>query len=251
MITATLSASIPVVEILGIRIHRVTMEKTLSLLEEMAAGREANHIVTVNPEFVMIAQHDPVFKDVLNNAALALPDGIGIVFASRLLGEPVPERVAGVDTIHRLANIAQRRGFSIFLLGASPGVAEKTAKVLQTENPGLRIAGTYAGSPHQREEDKICALIAAAKPDILLVAYGPPKQDLWIAKTQSRLGVPVAIGVGGTFDFIAGVTVRAPRWVRGIGLEWLYRLIKEPWRWRRMMTLPQFSFAVISKAIFS
>jgi N-acetylglucosaminyldiphosphoundecaprenol N-acetyl-beta-D-mannosaminyltransferase len=129
-------------------------------------------------------------------------------------------------------------------------VAEKTAAILSAENPGLIIAGTYAGSPSIREEDEICSRIEAAHPHILLVAYGPPRQDLWISRTMPRLRVPVAIGVGGSFDFVAGVAVRAPRWMRSAGLEWLHRLIREPWRWRRMLTLPRFAVAVIKAAIF-
>lgn len=159
------------------------------------------------------------------------------------------ERVAGVDTVRLLAGVAQHHGLSIFLLGGAPGVADRVAQKLQTEHLGLKIAGTWAGSPRPSEEDSICSRIEAAKPDILLVAYGPPKQDLWIAQTMPRLKIPVAMGVGGTFDFIAGVATRAPIWMQRSGLEWLHRLVHEPRRWRRMMTLPRFATAIIGERI--
>ena len=232
-------------DILGIPIHNVTLEKSVTLICDMAMSSKSHHVVTVNPEFVMLAQKNPEFRRVLCDASLALADGIGIIWAAKILRQPVSEREAGVDTVLSLARAARENDLSIFLLGAAPGVAEKTAVILQEQNPGLRIAGTYAGSPRREEEDQICAMIEVTHPDILLVAYGPPRQDLWIARTRQRLQIPVAIGVGGTFDFIAGVTKRAPKWVRAIGFEWLHRLIREPYRWRRMLTLPEFALVVV------
>lgn len=239
----------PAVELLGVRIHAVSMSEVILNLGEMITSGRHHHVMTVNPEFVMIAQRDQEFRRVLEHADLTLPDGIGIVMGARILGARMKERVTGVDTVHRLAGVAKDHGWSIFLLGAAPGVAERTASVLQSINPGLKIAGCYAGSPDPAEEDAICSLIEQAKPHILLVAYGPPRQDLWIARTKHRLQVPVAMGVGGTFDFIAGVSKRAPAWVQDIGLEWLHRLIREPWRWRRMLTLPQFLFGVLRQRL--
>jgi N-acetylglucosaminyldiphosphoundecaprenol N-acetyl-beta-D-mannosaminyltransferase len=237
----------PAVDILGIRISDVTLKETLGDLEKMADSGKPHHVMTVNPEFVMMARENPEFRFVLTNASLAIPDGIGIVWAARILGTPLRERVAGVDTVNQFAAIAARKGFRIFLLGAAPGVAEKVAERLERENPGLKIAGTYAGSPHPSEEDEICDRISRARPHVLLVAYGPPRQDLWIARTMDRLRIPVAIGVGGTFDFIAGVIPRAPSWMQKAGLEWLFRLMQEPRRWKRMLTLPRFVGVVLSK----
>jgi len=235
----------PAVDVLGVPVHNVSRAETVELLREMAKEGGVHHVVTVNPEFIMIAQNNCEFLTVLRGAALSLPDGTGIVWASRILGTPVRERVTGVDVVHAIAALASREGLSMFLLGAAPGVAERTAQVLQAENPGLRIAGTFAGSPSEGEEDDICARIAKAQPHFLLVAYGPPRQDLWIARTTRRLQVPVAMGVGGTFDFIAGVARRAPLWMQKAGLEWLHRLIRQPHRWRRMLTLPKFVLAVL------
>lgn len=238
------NSEIPTSNILGIEIHDVTMQETVKILFSMATSGTSHHVMTVNPEFIMIAQHNDEFRSVLSKASLKIPDGIGVVLAARILGKPLKERVAGVDTVYELARFSGEKKLRIFFLGAKPGVAERTASLLQSENPGMEIAGTYSGSPSIEEEDAICSIIENARPHILLVAYGPPKQDLWIARTRHRLNVPLAIGVGGTFDFIAGVAERAPKWIRSMGFEWLYRLFREPWRWKRMMTLPHFASRV-------
>ncbi|HXX64023.1 MAG TPA: WecB/TagA/CpsF family glycosyltransferase [Bacteroidota bacterium] len=246
---AALWRDVPSANILGVRIHNISLSETLGALEEMALSGRPHHVMTVNPEFIMIAQENREFRDVLSRTALSLPDGIGVLLAARIFGSPLKERVAGVDTVRQFARIAAERNIRIFLLGAAPGVAEEVARRLQAENPGLQIAGTYAGSPDSKEEEEICRKIEAARPHVLLVAYGPPRQDLWIARTADRLKIPVAIGVGGTFDFIAGVVTRAPVWMQKSGLEWLFRLAQEPSRWRRMLTLPRFALAVLNKRI--
>jgi len=240
-------SNVPSVNILGVEIHDVTLKETVEILINMIKSGQPHHVMTVNPEFVMMAQKNSAFLGVLQKADLKVADGIGIVLGARILGASLRERVAGVDIVRRFAATARDNGFRIFLLGAAPGVAERTATLLQKENSGLQIAGTYAGSPRPEDEEMICSMIEIAKPHILLVAYGPPQQDLWIARTQQRLRIPIAMGVGGTFDFIAGVAVRAPLWIRRIGLEWLFRLIHEPWRWKRMMSLPLFVLSIIGK----
>jgi N-acetylglucosaminyldiphosphoundecaprenol N-acetyl-beta-D-mannosaminyltransferase len=240
---------VPTVRILGVRIHNIRASETIDLLDAMARDAESHHVVTINPEYVMIAQQDEQFRQVLNNADLALPDGSGLLWASRIIRSPLKERVTGIDTVETFAARAAERGFRLFLLGAAEGVAEQAARILCRKHPGLIIAGTYAGSPSPQEEDEICERIIASKTDILLVAYGAPQQDLWIARNLRRLGVHVAIGVGGTLDFIAGVSIRAPRWMREHGLEWLYRLIREPYRWRRMLALPRFIVAVLREQL--
>jgi N-acetylglucosaminyldiphosphoundecaprenol N-acetyl-beta-D-mannosaminyltransferase len=217
----------------------------LSLLATMVFSGKPHYVIPVNPELVMTARRNTLFRNVINDASLVLPDGIGVVIASWIMCKPITERVTGVDTVQDFAALAHKKGLRLFLLGAAPGVAECVAERLQAKYPGLEIVGTYAGSPDPAEEDEICKRIAAAKPQILLVAYGAPKQELWVARNLKRLNVPVTLCVGGTFDFIAGIASRAPIWIRRIGLEWLYRLIQEPHRWRRMTALPRFVFAVL------
>ncbi len=234
---------------LGVRVHNVDNAEALSLLDAFVQEGSPRHVVTVNPEFVMAAQRMPEFERVINDADLALPDGVGLLLAARIQGARMKERVTGVDTVTGAAALAARRGYRLFLLGAAPGVAEETARRLKESNPELKVAGTYAGSPAPEEEEEIVARIKAAAPDILFVAYGAPKQDFWIARNLPRLNVPVAMGVGGAFDFIAGRTRRAPEWVQRAGLEWLHRLIHEPWRWRRMLALPRFLLRVIVERV--
>ena len=235
------------ITILGVRVDDVTQEETLHRIERFVHVGRPHQIVTVNPEFIVAAQGDGEFREILNAAALALPDGIGIVWASHLLGphHPLRERVAGSDLVAEIAALAARCSYRLFLLGAAPGVAEEAAWTLCTQNPGLTIAGTYAGSPSPDEEEGIVARVREARPHILLVAYGAPAQDKWIARNLARLDVPVCMGVGGALDFIAGVAMRAPAWMQRLGLEWLHRLWHEPWRWRRMLALPTFVWLVM------
>ncbi len=235
---------IDTVEILGVRVHRITMGEALNEIARLVESGGEHYVVTVNPEFVMTARRWPGFRRVLNAADLSLPDGIGLVLASRFLGMPVPERVAGSDLVPRLAGIAAERGWGLFLLGAAPGVADRAADALRSRFPRLRIAGTFAGSPRPEHEGEILPLIQEAKPEILLVAYGAPAQEMWIARNLPRVHVPLAMGVGGVFDFLAGEKKRAPMWARRIGVEWLFRLAQEPRRWRRQLALPRFALLV-------
>lgn len=237
------------VRFLGIPVHNVDSREALQFLEAFILARKPRQVVTVNPEFVIAAQRDAAFREVLLRADLSLPDGVGLLLGARIRGTPLKERVTGVDTVMRMAALAAERGYRLYLLGAAPGVADEAARRLEATNPGLRVVGTYAGSPAPEEEDAIIARITAAAPDVLFVAYGAPKQDLWIARNLHRLGVPVAMGVGGTFDFIAGRAKRAPLWMQRAGLEWLHRLVHQPWRWRRMLALPQFLVAVIAESL--
>ena len=239
------------VEVLGVGVDPMTFEEALAQFESFLQEGGTHQVVTVNPEFVMRAQWDEPFRQVLNSADLALADGIGLVWATRLLGPRRPqgatlrERVAGSDLVPAIARRAAEMGWRLYFLGAAPEVAERAAHILKERYPGLQVAGTYAGSPAPEMEEAIVERIHAAHPDILFVAYGAPAQDLWITRNLNRLGVPVAMGVGGAFDFIAGRTRRAPRWVRRLGLEWLHRLSHEPWRWRRMLALPKFAWLVV------
>jgi N-acetylglucosaminyldiphosphoundecaprenol N-acetyl-beta-D-mannosaminyltransferase len=233
------------VYVLGIRVDRLSQQQALTSIDQLITLYRQNssptcqQVVTVNPEFVMEAQHNTAFRQYINQAA--------IVVATRYQRLPAPERVTGTDTLPELARLCAQKGYRLYLLGAAPGVAEIAAERLQALAPGLQIAGTYAGSPDLAEEDAIIERIRSAQADILCVAYGAPAQELWIGRNLTRLPVAVAMGVGGAFDFLAGRQVRAPRFMQRAGLEWLYRLYQEPWRWRRMLALPAFAILVVLK----
>jgi N-acetylglucosaminyldiphosphoundecaprenol N-acetyl-beta-D-mannosaminyltransferase len=193
----------------------------------------------------MIARSDPNFHNILSRAAVCVPDGVGLLWAARHLGRSLPERVTGSDGVPMIAARAAQRGWRLFFLGAATGVAEKAATALRGQYPALQIVGIHAGSPAPEEEDAIVERVNSSGADILFVAYGAPEQDKWIARNLPRLRVTMAMGVGGSFDFIAGVIPRAPHWMRRSGLEWLYRLYLQPWRIRRMLRLPRFVLAVL------
>lgn len=234
------------IRLLGVPVHRVTMAGALSQIAGYMAGDRLHQIVTVNPEFVMKAQEDPQFMHVLQQADLCIADGIGLLYAARRYGQHLPERVPGSELVYHLAEAAAAHGWRLFLLGAQPGVAERAAEILCRRYPGLQIAGTYAGSPDPAEDAAIVARVNASRAGLLYVAYGAPRQDKWIARNRDVLeSVRVAIGVGGALDFIAGKAIRAPLWLRRLNLEWLYRLVREPWRWRRMLALPRFAWRVL------
>ena len=231
--------------LLGVRVDDVTYEEALEQVERCIQSGSLCQIATVNVEFIMEARHNPAFRHALAEARLCVPDSVGVAWALRRSGRRLRERVAGVDLVERIAARAPEEGWRIFFLGAVPGVAERAASVLAERYPGLEIAGCYAGSPQPEDETAIVQRIQTSRPDVLLVAYGAPRQDLWIARNQARIGVAVAMGVGGSFDYIAGVTRRAPAWVRRAGLEWLHRLIRQPWRLRRQMVIPRFVLLVL------
>jgi N-acetylglucosaminyldiphosphoundecaprenol N-acetyl-beta-D-mannosaminyltransferase len=239
------SAVQPVVRILGVRVDALTYESLLADIGAFVAQGLPHQIATLNPEFVMTAQRDADFRDALEGCDLCMADGVGLLWAARRQGHALPERVTGSDGVQLIAERAAQAGWSLYLLGAAPGVAERTAQVLAGCYPGLRIAGTYAGSPDDNDAEGIIALVREASPDILFVAFGAPQQDLWIARHREALRVPVMMGVGGAFDHIAGVRRRAPRWVQRLNLEWLFRLVTQPWRWRRQLALPRFVWAVL------
>ncbi len=233
------------VSILDVPVHAITTEKALEQVKQFMSESRLHQIATVNPEFIMKAEEDESFQRVLQGSDLCLPDGIGLLFASRWLGQPLPERVAGSDFVYKLAALSAENGWQLFLLGAEKGVAQEAATVLEDMFQGLVIAGTYSGSPAASENETIVHQINASEADVLYVAFGAPGQDKWIDHNRDSLQtVRVAMGVGGSLDFIAGRSVRAPRWIQRFGLEWLHRLIKEPWRWRRMLALPRFAVRV-------
>ncbi|GAB4544790.1 MAG: hypothetical protein OHK0023_02110 [Anaerolineae bacterium] len=240
----------PDLRVLGVPIDKLTFAQ---LNDQLAAwinqpNSRARMICTANPELVMIAQRDSNFFNILQRASLVSADGVGLLWAAKRLGVPLPERVTGSDGLPKVAERAAREGWRLFLLGAGNGVAQQVADVLIARFPTLMVVGTYSGSPAPTEEDAIVARVNAAMADILFVAYGSPAQEAWIARNLPRLQVKVAIGVGGAFDFVAGVAQRAPEWMQQAGIEWLHRLISQPRRITRMANrLPRFVWAVLRR----
>lgn len=236
------------VRIMGAGVDRVNMLQALYRIEVFISSRQPHQIITLNSELLYRAQNEPPLLGLINQADMVTADGAGIVWAAGHLGTPLPEKVTGIDLTQGIAPLAAQRGWKVFLLGGQPGVAEEAAIRLLDLAPGINIVGTHHGYfKPGAEEEKVLGLIDEKSPDILLVAMGAPNQDYWIRRhlDAGRLRVPVCIGVGGTLDVLAGRVKRAPGWMRRLKLEWLWRLILEPWRWRRMLALPRFVWAVL------
>jgi N-acetylglucosaminyldiphosphoundecaprenol N-acetyl-beta-D-mannosaminyltransferase len=226
-------------ELGGTFVDQIDLVAAVERIEQFLRSGEPHQVVTVNMDFLSIAARDPEFRATINSADLAVADGMPLVWLSRLRGQPLAERVAGVELVTESCRIAAEQGRRVFLLGAGQGVAETAGRRLQAMYPGLRIVGTYSppmGALRRREDDRIVRMIRAANPDFLFVALGAPRQDLWIREHQHLLHVPVAMGVGCVLDLLAGSVKRAPHWMQRTGLEWAYRLAQEPTRlWRRYL----------------
>ena len=221
------------------------MDEALRRIEGFVDEGGPHLVATVNPEFVMRANDDKDFARVLDSADLCLPDGTGVVWAARRQGCRIDRPVAGSDMVPLLAAMCARRGFPLFLLGAAPGVADELASRLRSEHPDLQVVA-HSGNPDPSEDAETLRLIHEHHTQVLLVAYGHPKQELWIDRLKNRLGVAMAMGVGGTFDYLTGRVPRAPEWMRKAGLEWAFRLWKQPWRARRMAVLPLYAIKVLT-----
>lgn len=255
--------------ILGVNFTDETKKKVLEhILHKLKNGHEQFYIVTPNPELVVYAQHDPSYKTVLNEAELCLPDGIGISLAGLLLGKRLPDRIPGADFVEYFCKNTATNPVSIGFLGGRDGVAEKTAQRLKEKYPWINVAfvgeewkDLETGGGHGADEGALLLDRRGGPPssarsergrrtgempdrtrkfDILFVAFGSPKQEQWIAQNLHRLPVTAALGVGGAFDFISGKVSRAPQLIRTIGLEWLFRLIRQPWRFKRQLALLEF-----------
>jgi N-acetylglucosaminyldiphosphoundecaprenol N-acetyl-beta-D-mannosaminyltransferase len=224
------------VDILGYRVSRVDMNETIALIEQFIASGEFHHVVVGNLYCLIQSRQDLEFQEIANSSDLTVADGMSLVWASRLLGEPVGGRVSGWDLFDLFTPIAAQKGYSFFLVGGGPGGSEMVAKALKAKLPALRILGTYSpelGPISDEENEKIVALVNVASPDVLWVGLGAPRQEQWIWRNRSRLNTRVAIGVGSAFDFQMGRQKRAPTWMRQHCLEWLHRPTQDPsllWR---------------------
>ena len=230
---------------MGVKFDNVTMDEALARAQELMDRPGADYCVTPNAEIVYEAMHDASFAQLVNDAALVLPDGAGVVLGAKILKTPLKQKVAGIDFAAALMDVLVRQGKRLYLLGSKPGVAEQAAENLRKKHPGLQICGTADG--YFKDEGPVVEKINASGADVLFVCLGAPKQELFMQRHQQQLQVSFMIGLGGSLDGFAGNVRRAPSWMIRLQLEWLYRLLKEPRRLGRMMRLPKFLMAVYGR----
>lgn len=233
------------INLLGAGIDKLNLCQCADRVEEYINSSVPHFIVTLNPELLFQAQSSPELLAMINRADLVTPDGVGIVWACGIMGEPVPGRVTGIDLMVKLLERAGEKGWRVFFLGSAPGVAEQAAQKMARRFPGLNVVGTHHGYFSAADEPGIIETIKGLQPQLLFVALGAPRQEQWIDSHRELLGVPAAMGVGGSLDVLAEKVPRAPEWMRNLQLEWLGRLIRQPSRWRRMLVLPRFVLKVL------
>jgi len=237
--------------LLEVSIDTLTMGESVERVADFIRSGRPHRVLTLNPEFLYRAQSDPELMELAGRADLVTPDGIGIVWACRMAGHPVVERVTGIDLMLSLAGRAAAENWRIYMLGAAPGVAKEAAERLCLDYPGLQVVGTHHGYFSMGEEAAgVAEIVRQTRPQLIFVALGAPKQEQWIDHYLELSGASVAVGVGGSFDVIAGKVQRAPQWSQRLHLEWLARLLREPTRWRRQLVLPRFAWLVLRKYWF-
>lgn len=233
------------IAVLNVMIDVVTMKEAVCRVEQFIVMQKPHLVVTPNAEMIMLANEDNYLAQIINNADLVVPDGAGVVWAAHYNEDVMPERVAGYDLVQNLLSVAATKKYRIYMLGGAPGIVDKAKQVAEKRYLGVTIVGTHHGFFAKKDELEIVSDIKACHPDILLVALGIPRQEKWLSEYIKQINAPVAIGVGGTFDVMAGIVRRAPLWMQNAKLEWLYRLISEPKRAIRMVALPRFVMRVI------
>lgn len=235
------------VSILGVRVDRHTTASAIRRFEEFIAAGNPHRVFIVNAHTLNLAFEDSAYTEILNSADLVLNDGTGVNWAARVLdGRPFEENLVGTDLIPRFCAIARERGYALYLLGGKPGIAERAAATLDRLYPGLKIAGFHHGYFAEEETDKIISSINALAPQVLLVAFGNPRQEECIHRHGPRLTAPLCIGVGGLFDYLSGELIRAPRWMRASGIEWTFILLLQPHKWKRyLLGNPKFVLRVL------
>jgi N-acetylglucosaminyldiphosphoundecaprenol N-acetyl-beta-D-mannosaminyltransferase len=235
---------------LGCRVDAIGRDAAVACIAALANGSEAGLVVTLGVEMVMAAQRDPAFRETIDRAALVTCDSIGLLLASRLRGGPLRERVTGVELVDALAaRSASARDVRLYLLGGAGDTAARASDALLRLHPGAVISGARDGYFAPDENEAVAAAIRASGANVLLAGLGFPKQEFWIEQHIAATGCSVGIGIGGSLDVYAGNVVRAPALVRRTGLEWAYRLGKEPQRWRRQLALPRFALAALAEAL--
>lgn len=250
-----MNKKIHAVRILGTRVQNTTEKETLAFLEGALTAPRQVAVYTPNTEMIMLAWKDDEFRTVLNRAEWVIPDGIGLIHAAKMQKKPLQGRVTGFDTSVALLEMAARMGKGVFFLGGAKGVADLAKEKVEAEIPGLKIVGTHhgyfpglhIGKPGTPEEERVIEMINASGAEILFVGFGMKKQEAWIDTYRDRLAPTVLIGNGGTMDGLAGLVQRAPEFWQKMGLEWLYRLAKQPSRIKRQLVLPHFLWLALIK----
>ncbi len=237
------------INIHGVKIHNVTMQEAVSLIQSWVEGDSIHAVYTPNSEIIMQAQRNHELKSILNDAGLLIPDGAGVVLASKILKTPLVEKVSGVDLAKNLFKISSGKNISCFILGGRPGVAEMAAVNIMAAYGKVKVKGYAHGYFKPEEEAFVIERINRVKPDILLVGLGAPMQEFWIHRNMYRLSCKVCIGIGGSIDIFAGKITLTPEFIRKAGFEWLHRLIRDPRRFKRMMDLPRFMLLTYKKRL--
>jgi len=238
------------IEILGLRVDRPAPLEVMEFLARSIEARRPRHVVTADASMVVLARRDPALMQIVRRADLVTPDGAGILWAAKLFHTPIPHKISGVDLVADLCLLSAQHGWRVFFLGAAPGVAALAADNLRVRFPQAQIVGARDGYFPPADEPQVLADIQAARPDVLLVAFGIPKQEKWISAHKSVLQVPVSIGIGGSFDVYSGRVKRAPVWMQKASLEWLYRLASNPKKIGKVMTLPVFAMLALRRRFF-
>lgn len=236
-----------IVDFAGVKVDNLSLAETLGKVNGFLGDPNQHLIVTPNPEIIVAAQKDQALKNIVNAAALRVPDGISMVVVSKILGMPLKERVSGIDLMLKILEVSSKKGSKVFLLGSQPGVAEEAAGELAKKFPGINIVGTHHG--YFNNDAEVINKIKYTQPDILFAGLGAGRQEKWLAQHLSDLKVPVAMAIGGSLDVISGRKKRAPKWVQALYIEWLYRLISEPSRWQRQLALPKFLYLTLFKKV--
>lgn len=238
------------INILGCNIDKLTMDQTIQKVEDIISKRKPTQHVVVNAAKIIMMHEDPKLRDIINSCPIINADGQSVVWASRLLGQPLPERVTGIDLMQRLIEISAHKGYRLFFFGAREEVISRVVEVLKEKYPSLQIAGYRNGYFSPEENDEIVEQINASNADMLFVGFSSPKKEYWLAENLYRLNVPFCMGVGGSLDVIAGVYKRAPLWMQKMGLEWFFRFIQEPKRmWKRVLKSAKFMWLVIKEML--
>lgn len=237
------------IDIHGVLIDNVSMDDALEVVTGMLKGQKANKIFTPNAEIIMQANRDSELLNILNSAELVIPDGAGVVLASRILKIGLKEKVSGIDLVKKILSNTGKRPTSFFIFGGKPGVAEKASINILSDYPKAKINGFRNGYFSETEIPEIIKQINDSKAEVLLVGLGAPKQEKWIYQHAAELNSKVIMGIGGTIDIFAGSAALAPEFMRKAGLEWLFRLVKEPRRFKRMLDLPRFMLLTFKKKI--